>query len=145
MKKWIIFFLLTLCPIIYADQNDDEFQRHANSWVFVQNHASNNSREYVNAVDGTRCFITDSATKKNLTSYDAFENKLDSLDFYYGTSENSKFLSIFPPGSNNALQQNKVSFSTGNASTNHQNTSIAQLFYIFHKLVTLKNILSIFF
>ena len=106
MKKWIMLFLSILCSMVYADCNNDEFQQHANSWAPVSNQITANTREYVNEIDGMRCFITETATKKIVTSYDSFGNKLHSFDLYYGTSQESDFLSMSPPGIGNTQQKN---------------------------------------
>lgn len=112
--------------MVYADRNNDEFQQHANSWVPVSHQITTNTREYVNNVDGMRCFITETAIKKIVTSYDSFGNKLHSFDLYYGTSQESEFLSMSPPEIGNTQQKNSPN-SPAISNKKPQQSSSAQL------------------
>ncbi|AXK61028.1 hypothetical protein [Candidatus Chromulinivorax destructor] len=96
MKKWYLVVVVILCSLVYADKNNDDFNLHANSWSPALNQPGGATRKYVNSVDGMECFITETDSKKIITSYDCYGNKLHTFDLFYGSSQESDFLSLFP-------------------------------------------------
>ncbi|MBP6869756.1 hypothetical protein KBC04_02655 [Candidatus Babeliales bacterium] len=123
----IAFLCFLHCSIIFADKNNDAFELHANSWVFIAQHESN-CREYVNTVDGMRGFVTYYDTKQNVTSYNALGEYLDSFDLYYGSSSDAEYFSNSPlqissseqPGlRQSSLQRQRTSTSSAAGNNTH--------------------------
>lgn len=96
MKKWYLLAVAMLCSLVYADKHSDDFNLHANSWAPAFNQPGGATRKYVNSVDGMECFITETDSKKIITSYDCYGNKLHTFDLFYGSCQESEFLSLFP-------------------------------------------------
>ena len=127
MKKWILYLLFLANSLLVADKNNDEFQKHAQSWVPVKNQQNYAGyREYVNSVDGMRCRVIDSQTKQTFTTYNASGQKLDSFDLFYGNSTESSLMSSSPVLNQSGHQQHSGGAQNFASNSTQQNSAFVQ-------------------
>lgn len=127
MKKWIFYLLILVNSLLVADKNNDEYHKHAQSWVPVKNQQNYAGyREYVNSVDGMRCRVIDSQTKQTFTTYNASGQKLDSFDLFYGNSTESSLMSSSPISNQSGQQQHSGGAQKFGSNHPQQNSAFVQ-------------------